>query len=77
VQVVLAVRLLAMAEELGEDQKHATKNRVRQPNGDPLSEVAGEFSLASESLQTEWLNGIMLVGNVPIAKPLAMTRLRS
>lgn len=58
-QVVLAVRLLAMAEEFGEDQKHQATNRVRDPRGQLMSEVGGEFAMGGEG-RPEWLNGIIV-----------------
>jgi hypothetical protein len=33
IQLVLVMRLLAMAEEIGPDQKHTVVNRVRDPKG--------------------------------------------
>jgi hypothetical protein len=60
IQVVLAVRLLAMAEELDPDQQHNSINRVRDPRGDQLSEVGGEFSVGGEPAQSDWLQGILL-----------------
>lgn len=46
--MVLAIRLLAMAEELdGKDH-------------DVISEVAGQLAVGGESARPEWLAGIML-----------------
>ena len=64
IQVVLAVRLLAMAEELDPDQPHTATNRVRDPRGEVVSEVGGELKVGGESAQPEWLSGIMLVSVV-------------
>lgn len=61
IQVLLAVRLLAMAEEIeqGEKQKHAMTNRVRDPRGDVLSEMGGKFSVSAVATNPDWLTGIM------------------
>lgn len=59
-QLVLAVRLLAMAEELGEDQQHHAVNRVRDPHGDIVSEIGGDFAMGGESARPEWLTGIIV-----------------
>jgi Family of unknown function (DUF6941) len=66
VQVVLAIRLLAMADEIGEDVKHSATNRVRNPNGDLVSEVGGEFTVAGENAHQDWLTGIMVTGVVQL-----------
>lgn len=58
-QVVLAVRLLAMAEELG-DVEHTATNRVRDPRGEEVSEVGGTFKVGGESARPEWLTGIIV-----------------
>lgn len=57
IQVVLAVRLTAMAEEFGE--KHTATNRVRDPHGEELSEVSGDIELSGEG-NPDWLTGIIL-----------------
>jgi hypothetical protein len=60
-ELVLAVRLLAMAEELSPEVPHVSVNRVRDPRGETMSEVGGEFRMGgSEGAQEEWLNGIMV-----------------
>ncbi len=61
INVVLAIRLLAMADELGEDVQHTAVNRVRDPHGDVVSEVVGEFAMGGgEAANPEWLTGIMV-----------------
>jgi hypothetical protein len=60
IQVVLAVRLLAMTEELDPDQEHTATNRVLDPRGAQMSEVGGPFSVGGESARPDWLTGIMV-----------------
>lgn len=60
IQVVLAVRLLAMADELGEDVAHKGVNRVRDPRGELVSEIGGEFRISGEAAHQDWLTGIMV-----------------
>ena len=61
INVVLAVRLLAMADELAEDVQHTAVNRVRDPQGEVASEVVGEFAMGgSEGANADWLSGIMV-----------------
>lgn len=60
VQVLLAVRLLAMEEELDPDVQHRSVNRVRDPAGTVLSEVAGDFTVEGSHGQPEWLAGLMV-----------------
>jgi hypothetical protein len=60
IQVMLAIRLLAMAEELKHDQQHTTKNRVLDPHGELLGEGGGEFSMTGESARPDWLAGLIV-----------------
>jgi hypothetical protein len=59
IQVVLAVRVLAMAEEFGEEG-HTATNRVRDPRGDVISEVGGPFKVDGEPANQDWLQGIII-----------------
>ena|ERR1035437_725493 len=61
IAVVIAIRLLAMAEELDGSDEHITANRVRDPNGDVISELSFPFGFGGgESAKPEWLTGIMV-----------------
>jgi hypothetical protein len=61
IQVVLAIRLLAMADELGEAVQHTAVNRVRDPRGEVVSEVGGEFAMGGgDAARPDWLTGIMV-----------------
>ena len=65
VQVGVAVRLLATADELGPDHHHTVRNIVRGPDGSPLSDLIETFKAGSleeiANARPEWLNGIALV----------------
>jgi len=61
IQVGLVVRLLAQADELGEDHKHRTRNIITDPSGDVVSDLGGEFAVGMANAREDWLNGIMLV----------------
>jgi hypothetical protein len=60
VQVIMAVRLLAMAEELESDEPHHAINRVRDPHGQVMSEISGDFAFTGRTIRPEWLTGLML-----------------
>ncbi len=60
VQVVLAIRLLGMAEELDHEIKHAFTNRIRDPQGKVIGEVSGEIAIGATPARPEWLAGITL-----------------
>lgn len=60
VQVALAVRLLAMAEELEGDQPHQVSTTIRDPRGEPISETSGEMSVAAVAARPDWLTGLMI-----------------
>lgn len=50
-----------MADELSHDVAHQVKNVVRDPQGDVLSEISGEFRVSSgEEARHDWLTGIMV-----------------
>ena len=67
ITVVLAVRLLATPEELDENVQHTAINRVRDPSGELVSEVGGEFSVGGgDSARPDWLTGIILPSLVQI-----------
>lgn len=67
IAVVIAVRLLATAEELDENVQHNAINRVRDPRGELVSEVGGEFAMGGgESARPDWLTGIILPSLVQI-----------
>lgn len=59
-QVVMAVKLLGMADELDESIKHAVTNRVRDPAGNVLTEAKGELAVGVEAAREDWLTGITL-----------------
>jgi hypothetical protein len=60
IQVVLAVRLLATADELEQEEPHQATNRVRDPRGEVVSEMSGELTVQAESARPEWLIGVSL-----------------
>ena len=62
IQVVLAVRLLALPDELGE-AGHTVVNRVRDPRGEVLGEASGDIVIGGEAARPGFLVGAM----VPVA----------
>jgi hypothetical protein len=60
VQVMMAVRLLAMADELTEEHAHSAKNVVRDPAGEIVTEVSGELRVSGQGAREEWLTGLVL-----------------
>jgi len=60
IEVALAIRLLAMADELGEDRQHTVRNIVSGPSGEVLSDLESSFAAAGPDVRTEWLNGIIV-----------------
>jgi hypothetical protein len=63
IQVLLAIRLLALADEL-DGEPHVATTRIRSPLGEVISEVGGEISAGAEAPNAEWLNGLMIAGVV-------------
>jgi hypothetical protein len=63
-QVMLAVRLTATAEELAPGIQHATRTVVTDPSGEVVFEAGLEFEANTENTQTEWLNSMVMPGVV-------------
>jgi hypothetical protein len=65
VQVGVAMRLLASADELGPDHDHTVRNIVRDPAGNTLSDLAETFNAGSveqaDRARADWLNGMAFV----------------
>lgn len=61
IQVAVAVRLLAVGDELGEDHDHVVRNIVTNPSGEVISDLGSTFQAAGPGFRTEWLNGIILM----------------
>lgn len=66
IQLWLAIRLTALAEEFTEDQQHATVTRIKDPSGNVVSEMKGEFSVGAESAKPDYLVGVTLPALVQI-----------
>ncbi len=60
VAVLMAVRLTAMADELGPDHPHTARNIVRDPSGEAISDVSGEFRAELPGARADWLTGLIL-----------------
>jgi hypothetical protein len=60
VQVVMALRLTGTADELTPDHAHEARNLVRGPDGEVVSEVAGELRVGLQGARQDWLNGVVL-----------------
>jgi hypothetical protein len=59
-QLMLAIRLVGLAEEFTPDQQHPTATRIKDPRGETLSEMAGTFAIGAQSARPEFLAGITL-----------------
>lgn len=63
VQVTTAVRLTGLPSELEAGLKHTTRTVVRGPDGEIVSEVAGEFEVEGHGPppeQQDWLQGFVV-----------------
>jgi hypothetical protein len=49
-----------LADELEPEVQHHSVNRVKDPRGDMMSEVGGEFAIGAEGARTDWLTGVIL-----------------
>lgn len=70
VQVVMAVRLLGLPEELATDVQHRGRNVVRGPDGETVSDISGEFTIAGgEQARPDWLQGIIFPWSFSSRRP--------
>ena len=58
-QVALAVRLVGLPDEFTLDQQHTARNVVRDPSGEVVTEVGGEFTMEAESARADWLASVI------------------
>jgi hypothetical protein len=58
ITIALAVRLLAVADEL--DEPHLMMSRVLDPDSTLLGELGGEFTLGGQASRPEWLVGVVM-----------------
>jgi hypothetical protein len=63
-QVLLAIRLLAMTEELDPAVPHPIRNVIRDPQGELLFEQASDFAIGGQSARPEWLAGIIIPAGI-------------
>jgi hypothetical protein len=65
VQVFVAVRLLATADELGPGIQHTMRTIVRDPDGEVATDVMTSFNAGTPAevkhARGEWLNGMAIV----------------
>jgi len=57
---MIAVRLVGLAEEFTPDQKHATATRIKDPHGETVNEMGGNFAIGAESARPDYLTGVTL-----------------
>jgi hypothetical protein len=60
IQVMLAVRLTATAEELAPGIEHVLRTVVIDGNGEIVFEAALEFEANADQAQSEWLNSMVM-----------------
>jgi hypothetical protein len=60
IQVMLAVRLTATAEELAPGIEHVLRTVVIDAKGEIVFEAALEFEADADSAQSEWLNSMVM-----------------
>jgi hypothetical protein len=59
-QLMLAVRLTATAEELAPGIQHVLRTVVTDANAEPVFEAGLEFEANTENTQAEWLNSLVM-----------------
>jgi hypothetical protein len=60
IQVMLAVRITATAEELSPGIQHVLRTLVTDGQGEVVFEASLEFEADADTAQTEWLNSMVM-----------------
>lgn len=60
IQAMLAIRLVGPPDELTADQEHTASSRVKNPDGEVISEVTGSFQIELHSAKPGWLAGMIV-----------------
>ncbi len=60
IEIMLAIRISALIEELGSDRVYPVENHIRDPRGAVIQEEVGSFSAAArgEIAPASWLQGV-------------------
>ncbi len=60
IEIMLAIRISALVEELGPDKVYSVENNIRDPNGKVIQEEVGSFSAMArgELVDANWLQGV-------------------
>jgi hypothetical protein len=58
IQLLLAIRLTGLSEEFTPD--HSTATRIKDPSGNTISEMKGEFAIGAESERSDFQAGVTL-----------------
>jgi hypothetical protein len=60
IEIMLAIRISALVEELGPDKVYSVENNIRDPNGKVIQEEVGSFSAMArgELMDANWLQGV-------------------
>jgi len=60
VGLMVAIRLVGLAEEFTADQERPMANRIRDPGGNTIAEAQGTFAIAAESARPDFLAGVTM-----------------
>jgi hypothetical protein len=60
IQVLVAIRLTGVAEELDENIAHTSRNIITNPSGEVIGDGRVELRLGMPEAKTDWLNGVIL-----------------
>jgi len=66
VEIMLAIRVTALVEELGPDKVYPVENKIRDPEGEVIHEESGSFSATARGdiADPNWLQGVFIATQV-------------
>jgi hypothetical protein len=71
IEIMLAIRISALIEELGPDRVYPVENHIRDPSGAVIQEEVGSFSATArrEAATANWLQGVWVPAEAKFSAP--------
>ena len=75
VEIMLAIRVTALVEELGPDKVHPVENSIRDPDGNVIHEESGSFAATARGdvHDPTWLQGVFIAAQAKFAAEIEGT----
>ena len=75
IEIMLAIRVSALVEELGPDKVYPVENHIRDPEGNVIQEEVGSFSASARGdiHDPDWLQGVWVPAEAKFSAELEGT----